>query len=295
MSRQSIDASALTRFFSSSVLKELALYGKSPAFMRSAIDSCIVSELEPTDPISNLFDLAFSHLKKHQNRNEYIYKSAITQKILLGRHSLNTATMLSEFRIGLCKADMVILNGAGTVYEIKSERDSLTRLEQQLKEYRSVFSKVNVIAAASHLERVKNIAPEDVGIQVLTNRHTIKTIRDSQNQPERTCPVKVLESVTSKEAELILKDIGETPPNVPNTQRYKVHREIFSKQEPTEIQISAINILKKTRSNLKLKSIVAETPASLHNAILSVKLRNQDYSRLLNALKTPLEEASKWS
>ncbi|MEI9986083.1 MAG: sce7726 family protein [Aliidongia sp.] len=53
---------------------------------------------------------------------------SVTQKILMGKHSLRTASMLNEFRAGSCKADLVILNGTATVYEIKSERDSLTRL-----------------------------------------------------------------------------------------------------------------------------------------------------------------------
>lgn len=47
--------------------------------------------------------------------------NVIANKILLGKHSLNTSHMLSEFRVGYNKADVVIINGTSSVYEIKSE------------------------------------------------------------------------------------------------------------------------------------------------------------------------------
>lgn len=72
--------------------------------------------------VGDVFDQAFEILKVAGQRDEYIYRAAISQKILMGTHSLRTASMLNEFRAGSSKADLVILNGTATVYEIKSER-----------------------------------------------------------------------------------------------------------------------------------------------------------------------------
>ena len=79
--------------------------------------------------VGDAFNSAFATLKIAGFRDEYVYRAALTHKILMGTHSLRTASMLSEFRTGACKADLVILNGTATVYEIKSERDSLIALQ----------------------------------------------------------------------------------------------------------------------------------------------------------------------
>ena len=140
-----IQSSAVARFFSSTVLKELARSGRSPTLARLIKESGMNLDEFSQDKLSVLFDRAFDLLKFKLNRHEYVYKAALTQKVLLGIHSLNTASMLTEFRVGPCKADVVILNGTGTVYEIKSERDSLTRLKEQIIAYSKVFAKVNII------------------------------------------------------------------------------------------------------------------------------------------------------
>lgn len=87
-------------------------------------------------------------------RHEYIYKAAPTHKILLGKHSLHSASVINEFRVGECKADVAILNGTATVYEVKSERDSLAWLERQIRANATVFAKVYVIASESHIQAV---------------------------------------------------------------------------------------------------------------------------------------------
>src|SRR4029453_5364083 len=98
-----------------------------------------------------VFDAAFAVLKKGGLRDEYIYKAALTHRVLLGKHSLKTASMLTEFRAGDCKADISILNGTTTVFEIKSERDSLTRLARQIENYKRVFASVFVIGGENYV------------------------------------------------------------------------------------------------------------------------------------------------
>src|SRR5690242_16453091 len=142
LSREQSRISALSRLFSSSVFGELARRGMSPLLTRLAHESSLLSYVCEDDPVSRLFNVAFNVLKRKNNRHEYIYKAALTQKVLLGTHSLQTACMLTEFRVGKCKADLAILNGTATAYEIKSERDSLARLERQVLTYMDVFAKV---------------------------------------------------------------------------------------------------------------------------------------------------------
>ena len=195
---------AISRLFSSSVVHEMARKGKSPLFARLVTQSQVLRSMALSERVYTVFEAAFSLLKREGYRHEYIYKAALTHKILLGKHSLQTASMIHEFRVGDCKADVAILNGTATVYEVKSERDSLTRLERQIAAYATVFAKVYVIAAESHLRAVANTVPDSVGILCLNSRHQISTLRDAVDQPERTSPGAIFDSIRTEEARMIL-------------------------------------------------------------------------------------------
>ncbi len=130
--------------------------------------------------VGEAFNEAFALLRQTGLRNEYVYRSALTHNLLLGKHSLRTACMLNEFRIGSCKADLIILNGTGTVYEIKSERDSLSRLHNQITNYRKAFGKIYVIAGSEHIDDVLKTTESTIGVLSLTRWNRISTIREAE-------------------------------------------------------------------------------------------------------------------
>lgn len=283
---------AISRLFSSTVIREMARRGRSPLFARLADQSGLVKS--NGELVRAVFDAAFALLKREGYRHEYIYKAALTQKILLGRHSLQTASMLNEFRVGDCKADLVILNGTATVYEIKSERDSLARLERQIAAYRDVFAEVFVIAASEHVEAVVASVPEDVGILRLNSRHQISTLRDAHDRSEFVSPIAIFDSIRTEEARLILRDRGVLLPAVPNTELNSALRELFSKLEPSQAQEGMVRVLKRTRNLLPLSDLIDQLPHSLQTAALSVPLRKTDHTRLVAAVNTRLDDAMSW-
>ena len=203
--------------------------------------------------------------------------------------------MLNEFRAGSCKADLVILNGTATVYEIKSERDTLARLANQVDNYKRVFAKVNVIAAEGHVEGVLATVPVDVGVMCLSKRYSIKTVRKAINCPERICPVAVFESLRGAEAKAILKALGLSVPDVPNTQRHAAMRALFVDLDPSALHFEMVRTLKRTRDLAPLGELVSELPKSLQAAALSISVRRSDHSRIVEAVRTPLSTALAWS
>jgi len=245
--------------------------------------------------VSELFDAAFKLLKREGYRHEYIYKAALTHKILLGTHSLQTASMMNEFRVGECKADIAILNGTATVYEIKSERDSLSRLERQVTAYATVFAKVYVIAAESHVQAVSKTVPDFVGILRLNKRYHISTIREALDQPERTSPSAIFDSIRTAEARIILSSLGVTIPAVPNTALHAVLREEFVKLAPFQAHAEMVRVLKRTRNLLPLSTLVDHLPRSLQTAALSIPLRKADHERLVTAVNSNLQDAMGWA
>lgn len=205
-----------------------------------------------------------------RSRDEYIYKAALTHRILMGTHSLRTACMLNEFRTGKSKADVAILNGTTTVYEIKSERDSLTRLEQQLDNYRKVFASVYVIAGESHVNAVLEATPSDVGVVSLSRRFQITTRRNAENLPQRICPLTVFEALRTAEAADVVLNAGLSVPDVPNTRMRSELRDQFVRLAPKVVHAGMLRTLKRTRNLLPLERLVDRLPLSLHAAALSV-------------------------
>lgn len=287
--------SALTRLFSATVFREMAKNGRSGLFRRLLEQTDLLEHAGTRATVGDMFDSAFEILKVAGHRDEYIYRAAISHKVLLRTHSLRTASMLNEFRAGNCKADLVILNGTATVYEIKSERDTLARLANQVDNYKRVFAKVNVIASEGHVEGVLATVPDDVGVMCLSKRYQITTVRDAIDCPARVCPVTVFESLRTGEATAILKAMGVTVPQVPNTQRHAVMRDLFAALDPAALHVEMVRTLKRTRDLAPLGELIDRLPASLQAAALSVSVRRADHPRLVDAVATPLHAAMAWS
>ena len=297
MSWQVLDTSqagAVARLFSSTVLRELARWGRSSLFRRLVTEASLIAAIPPEKPIRNLFEVAFHSLKRKDRRHEYVYKAAITHKILLGTHSLRTAAMLTEFRVGSCRADVVVLNGTSTAYEIKSERDRLDRLQSQVSAYLRVFANVNVIAGENHVADVRGTVPREVGILVLTSKNQISTDRKPIETVDRILPEEVFDSLRMDEARQILESQGIFPDAVPNTELREELKRYFIHLDPSVLHSEMVNVLRKSRSLLPLHGLLQNLPPSLRAAVVSTRLRRRDHSSLLDALNTPLLQAMTW-
>lgn len=294
MNMTSAQFAALSQLFSSTVFTELARGGCSPKFARLARELQNQDAFGCSRSVGCFFKAAFKLLSREGVRHEYVYKSALTSKILLGRHSLRTASMLSEFRVGECKADIVVLNGTSTVYEIKSERDSLARLDRQLAAYSTVFASVQVVCSATHREEVLRAVPAHVGVCELTSRHHLSTVREPLIDANRVSPVSIFECLRINEAKAVLLLYGYSVPSVPNTLMSSELRARFLQLTPEQAHNGMVHVLKSSRNLLPLKGLLAELPDCLHSAALSIPLRKMDRVRLVEAVQTPLHEGLAW-
>lgn len=89
----------------------------------------------------------------------------------IGRHfGGSDSVVINEFGLnhGQNRADIIIVNGRLTGYEIKSDCDSLRRLRQQITSYNSIFDRVYMITTSRHLEAIQRVLPEWWGI-ILAN------------------------------------------------------------------------------------------------------------------------------
>ena len=124
----------------------------------------------------------YCELKKNY-RNEYFYKNTLLNKLLLGMHSVNTTTALTEMSIAKSKADFVLINGKAVVYEIKTELDNLDRLSSQIDDYYKAFDHVAVVTYEKNLQQLQKVLDnidKPVGIYVLRKNGKLGTVRKAE-------------------------------------------------------------------------------------------------------------------
>lgn len=288
------ELAAFSRMFSSAVVRDLGQRGRSVLLARLLESTGTARSLEPEATVGDGFDHAFRSLRSLGNRDEYVYRSAITQKILLGRHNLFTASMVGEARVGSNKADVVVFNGTSTAYEIKSERDSLARLRNQVTAYGDVFAAVNVVTSPSHLDKVFREVPTEVGIIVLTERFTLRIEREAAIEPGRTRPSATLDFVRIDEAATILNKLGVEYPDVPNTQLRSALREIFSQLDPEQVHNAMVTALKASRSRSAASEYIKSLPMSLHAAMLTLNMNDASAQNVRDATRLPIGAALAW-
>ncbi|HCT5130684.1 MAG: sce7726 family protein [Aeromonas veronii] len=241
----------------------------------------ISTELLGGDVCSSLYD-TYNKIyciidKKY--KTEYFFKNAIVNRHLLGKHSLNTATMLSEFRVGSSKADCVIINGSSVCYEIKTEYDSLYRLDEQLKDYCAFFDEVYVVCAPLNFKSVYEATPDSVGIMVLTADNYLSVKKLAKKRTEPLCPVTVIKSLRKDEYILLAELISGEKITCSNSDVFSVCLDKFYQAEPDALAEQLRMILKLSRKNNK--EFICSLPYSLKNAAISYSFNKKQIDSLI--------------
>jgi hypothetical protein len=113
---------------------------------------------------------------------------------------------------GTARIDIALINGTMHGYEIKSDRDTLDRLPEQVNEFNTVFDKLTLVVGRRHLYQAMHIVPDWWGVVVAkfdsNNRLVFQTIRKPDNNKEQV-GVSIAGLLWRKEALQILKERNE--------------------------------------------------------------------------------------
>ncbi len=281
--------SLLSRLFSTSLFSELIRLGHSRLLKEIWNKSQILSGFSSKSSLADVIDFAYSTLNRNY-RNEYIYKNVLINKILLGTHSLKTSYMISELPVASCKADMVILNGTSTVYEIKTELDSLNRLERQICAYQKAFDRINVITTdkTSQIREIEEMLPQEVGILSLTSRGTIHTVRPPLSNIDRIDKEVIFDILRKREYLGVIKKHHGTIPDVPNTQIYDVAKAIFCEYPTKELHADMVEVLK--QRGTMMSSFIQDIPKPLKALAIKSYFSAKERQRCLDLLSYPIAD-----
>lgn len=245
--------SILNKLFTKSVFKELVQYNESPVYAR-AIQS--YTSASDTKDNKDLISEIYSYMAKSY-RNEYFYQNTLVNKILLGRHNVNTTSALTQITIGNSKADFVLINGNAIVYEIKSDLDNFERITSQINDYYKAFTRVCILTSENNFDKLYSLLKDtNVGICVLTRRNTISKLltKDAIEFPESLEHKYIFKVMRKPEYENLLLQFYKKLPEVSQVYYYDKCFELFSKIPIIDAYNATIRQLKE-RNKIRQKQI----------------------------------------
>ena len=116
---------------------------------------------------ARLLDRIYDWMEK-EYRVEYIYISEFLEQFVFPNEKL---VALTQTRLSASVSDLITIDGDQlTVYEVKTEHDSLSRLSRQIDSYLSVFDRMYVVAHESMYDSVlEKIGGRPVGVYTVTD------------------------------------------------------------------------------------------------------------------------------
>jgi len=98
--------------------------------------------------------------------NDIVIRKAFHAKRLRRCHEDERTLVVDELGIrhGRSRADIAVINGHLVGYEIKSEVDSLERLERQVEAYGAIFDFAGLVTTERHASQALGILPEWWGV-----------------------------------------------------------------------------------------------------------------------------------
>lgn len=279
---------SLSLIFSNSVFKQVVQTGTSDYFFSKLQKYGSHLSLESGMLVKDILCVAYGYLGKNY-RNEYIYKNTILNKILLGRHSIRTAVMLNEFKVGNSIADILVINGTSTVYEIKTELDSPDKLKKQLEDYKKAFAKVYIVTHYSLASKYLSlIEGSTVGLLSLSERFNLTVTKEAIEDYSCLCNDTILKSLRKEEYSAIIKIFYGSLPRVSNIHFFKECLNRAKEIEPKLLHELMLEQLRKRRlfeSNfLELESL----PRELKHICLCINPSKKEYKNLFHFLNLNL-------
>lgn len=278
---------ALSKVFSPSVMDGWILTQRSGYLAEVCSNTNVWPLLRHDATVSDFLSFVYSQLRSY-HRSEYVYKNEIASKILLGRHSLNTAQMLTELRVGSSKADVVVLNGTSTVYEIKSEFDSFARLEGQLRSYSRVFDHINVITSPAQAGEIAELVPSGVGVLALTDRCTISTVKASSSNIDQVEPLALFDLLRKEEYLSAIRAYYGGVPDVPNTRIHGHCRDMFGRIPVREAHRLATKTLAGRFCAENLRDHAGTMPPALRAYVVTMSEDSRRMGALAALLPMPI-------
>ncbi len=267
--------------FTRPVLTQLARTGSDQSLRR--LLSCVVGGDADSAPLGSVLDTALEVLRKNY-RCEYVYKAAIVDRIIFGRHSPRTASLHVELPVGRSIVDVAVFNGTSTAYEIKTEFDSDRRLSTQTLDYLRAFERVYVVTHPALVTRYSRILDERVGVLALSPRGSLTEVRAADGSGASIDKHTLFRLLRSHEyCQALEQMFGEQPP-VPNGRRYGHYSKLWIDLSVEQAHKLTVTAMRARTTSPEMVDFMRQLPVSYRALGYATPLSSVQQARVLNIL-----------
>jgi hypothetical protein len=243
----------------------------------------------PHTTLGEAFNAAEALLRAHY-RNEYVYKNDLISRIVFGRHSPRTASALVELPMGRSCADLMVVNGTSTIYEIKTDLDQFDRLASQLRSYETRAEFVNVVVGARGLARAASLAPANIGLIHARQDGSLTVVRPAQSNIDRLEIDHLYQLLRTEEAATVLHRLNGYVLDVPRGHSWKRMRQIFAEADLRDLNPLVVEVLKSRGVEAARLTTQAGYPPSMRALAYASPLNQTRIDRTMTALTSPIVE-----
>lgn len=274
----------LNRLFSKSMFEKI-LNGKGTSFYNEIVNRYCHSKDITTGEV---FHRSYALLKKHY-MNEYYYKNALLNSIIIKRHKLGSTKVLTELSVGNSIADFITINGKCIVYEIKTELDVLDRIETQINDYYKCFPYVCVVASYRHLQQLKEKYKDtDVGLYYFDEKGKIVFEKEPKANYTHIDKKEIFKMLRKYEFESIIKRQGFKLPDVPRVNYYSECLKLFDTIDLDSILNEFLIVLKQRKKSPN--KLYKKVPYELKMMVYQLDYDDDDYKHLFSFLNSHNKE-----
>ena len=188
---------------------------------------------------------------------------------------------LTELPISKSKADFVMINGKGVVYEIKTDLDNFQRLQSQINDYYKVFSYVNVVVSKRQVKKVKEFLKDTkVGVFELTNSGKLICRKKAYCNNDELSYEAMFQVLRKAEFESILLKHFHKLPEVNSFQYYRGCQKWLERVNIITLQKDVMKCLKARTLMLVENKLEEKVPYELRFYAYFSKKINSDYQEI---------------
>ncbi len=276
---------AIATLFSVPIFKSIFKNGSSDYFTDKIYQFQRQININDNSTVKDILSKMYKHLTLNY-RNEYVYKNLIANKLLLERHNLNEATLINELRVSSSIADIVIINGTNTIYEIKTELDSSDKLRKQVEDYKKISPKIYLVTHHTLIEKYLDLIHEDsIGLISLNEENNLSVIREATFNFEQLNNKTIMETLRKDEYSKIIKEHYGFLPQVSNIKFYKECLKLI--EDLNTLDFHKMMLEKHRERTIKEKDFIqsTNTPLELKHICLSYNPNKYEYENFYAFLK----------
>lgn len=283
-----------------SVFRDLATTGESGA-AASVLQQLNYTKQEKLT-LGEIIQSTYEHnIRPDKHPREYEFKNELLRDVL--SDGWETATVQFEQPCGDVRADLVVYypQGGAHAYEIKTGRDSLSRLPRQIEVYQRAYPKVTVVTTPDRVSEVAQVVPPQVGISVLDGWTTadwedclgILEIRPAQRYTEKLDVDVITAHLRTAEAPRAVAELGREPAK--GGYKWSRNREILAEYDTVKVAEVASAVICRSRA-LKPHQVelLDKVPVALAARVVKFGVNKVQGQRLMRSLNAIGPIYSKW-